>query len=541
MGGGRSLSIDLVGFVALLLMIAHSMLAASWPPQEDWLRAVVNGPPLTLFAVFLGAASVLAVRGRLAEGARGSAALATLVRGLLVTGIGLALVPLTWLSQHLLLPMGLALAVSSLLLLVPAWVIALAALALAAGGGWTLATIWPTLPHPESTSSYEALLGDPLAALSFATITGPMPALTLLTYVLTGALVARLLLAARDASAQRRVLGAVLLVGALLTAAGVIAGEVGLQLLEGPGQPVSDALRDEMLEHQFGAPVLPELPFLLIAAPASGSWGDIARTAGMALGLIGVLGLVCSWLPLRARQALEVPRATGAAPLSMYVLHAVLSTVLLEAVPDEALDWVLGTRGWALHAVVLVLAGLGLALARYRGPLEAIIDRVVDLIARHRDPVTPEVTALPDDTSLVFRMRLRAPIEAVWAAIADPQQLLRWSQDPLAPIVRSTMDVRPGGSYRWDIARPLWGRAALVGDYRRVEPPHVLVQTIGPPGHPPQLISADWLQHHDGITTLETSNRYASAEQRDVELALLRHSSLSARLAEASGARPRLP
>lgn len=539
MGGGRSLSIDLAWFVALLALAAQSTMAAAWPPQPSWVLAVVNGPPTTLFAVLAGVGSVLAVQGRLVERARGSAAGATLVRGLVVVAVGAVVVPFGWALPNVLLPLGVAIALSAPMLLLPAWVTAVPLLALAGSGGWILASVWPLLPYPASTSTWDGLASDPLATLGHVTLTGLPPALTLLTYVLLGALLARMLLAAPHARAQRLVLGGTLAAGALLTTAGVAMSEIGLHRLADHLGFGIDAVRHEQLQHQFGAPVTADWFSMLIAAPASGSYGDLARTAGMALMVIGALGLLCSWLPLRARQALEVPRVIGTAPISLLVTHVVLYSLLVENLSGDALDWVLGTRGWALHGIVFVLLGLVQAIMGARGVLEAIAEDLADRIAPHHDPVRPEIVATPDETSVVFRMRLRAPIEAVWHAIADPQMQLRWTQDPMTPIVRAEMDVRTGGSFRWLVSTWLGIRVSLGGTYLRVEPPFVLVTTLGGAGADPALVSADWLRHDDGTTTIETSNRYATPELRERALAELRVA--GSRLAEACGARVQLP
>jgi len=79
---------------------------------------------------------------------------------------------------------------------------------------------------------------------------------------------------------------------------------------------------------------------------------------------------------------------------------------------------------------------------------------------------------------------LAAPLDRVWAAFTEPEQMAAWMWDGIGENARATADVRPGGRYRVAIdeeaGKDGWGPAerAFEGVYALVEPAERLVYTL---------------------------------------------------------------
>jgi len=91
----------------------------------------------------------------------------------------------------------------------------------------------------------------------------------------------------------------------------------------------------------------------------------------------------------------------------------------------------------------------------------------------------PKAGSRPD-LSLEVRRTFAAPLEKVFAAWADPQQLKQWmcGEKPGATIIQHRQDVRTGGSWLTEYRPPAssevyWGR----GDYLEVTPQKKIVFT----------------------------------------------------------------
>ena len=378
----RLVGIDLARLVAVVgMMAAHTLHFGEQAPSAA-VVALIDGPPSTLFAVLGGASVVLAARARLAVGDRGGAVRSTLARGVVVVLLGLLVIPLAAAVYVVLVPFGAAIMAAAVLVLLPTWVLALLAVLLAAGSGWVAAVARLQLPGLEGGHSLALLLTDPLASLNDVLLSGVYPALTWAAYLLIGMLVARAILAARRAGRERLALAVIGGAGAVLAAAGVAASELGVRLLAEDGDV--DRARDVLLANAYGAVPSAEPAWQLLAAPHSGTPADIARTAGIALAVIAVLSLLASLLPASAARLMEPLRAAGAAPLTIYVVHVVLLTML-----GGTLGSVPGVVGWAGLAVqVAVALGIGAVLAatRSRGPLERLVGWLAEAAAGRPAP-----------------------------------------------------------------------------------------------------------------------------------------------------------
>lgn len=382
--GTRLVGIDLARLAAVAgMMAAHTVL---WEEPAPGVVALVDGPPSTLFAVLGGVSVVLAARQRLAAGDRRGAIRSTLARGAVVAVLGLLVAPLATAVFVVLVPFGVSIALAGLLLTLPSWAIAALAAALWAAGGSLAAIARESLPaelfEPEGPG--DALLAGALDVV----LTGVYPVVTWLAYLLVGMLLARALLEARARGRERRALATVGAVGAALIAAAVAASELGVRLVAETvlELPVA-AVRDSILMNGYGAAQGAELAWQLVAAPHTGTPADMARTVGIGLVAIALLGLLAASLPPAALRVLEPLRAAGAAPLTIYVVHVVLLSTLALAEPELSLGW----GAWAAQLGIAIAIGAILAVTRSRGPLERLVGAAATRAAgqRERPATTP--------------------------------------------------------------------------------------------------------------------------------------------------------
>lgn len=79
------------------------------------------------------------------------------------------------------------------------------------------------------------------------------------------------------------------------------------------------------------------------------------------------------------------------------------------------------------------------------------------------------------DRELVMTRVFHAPRERIFQASTDPRAIPRWRGPRVVTTIVETMDVRPGGAWRF-VRRAADGNAyAFFGEYLEVEPPERLV------------------------------------------------------------------
>ena len=87
-------------------------------------------------------------------------------------------------------------------------------------------------------------------------------------------------------------------------------------------------------------------------------------------------------------------------------------------------------------------------------------------------------TITPDQNAVIADIFIAAPPARVFQAISDPAQLPKWwGQSGLYHVVKSTMDVRPGGKWRSDGIGADGKEFYVEGEYLEVVPPRLLVHT----------------------------------------------------------------
>ena len=87
-----------------------------------------------------------------------------------------------------------------------------------------------------------------------------------------------------------------------------------------------------------------------------------------------------------------------------------------------------------------------------------------------------------DGGSVTINRRFEAPIDRVWRAFTDPDDMASWMWAGMGANARASADVRPGGSYEVAIDHSEAGwegdTAAKRGVYALVDAPHRLVFTV---------------------------------------------------------------
>ncbi|GAA1487482.1 heparan-alpha-glucosaminide N-acetyltransferase domain-containing protein [Brachybacterium sacelli] len=368
---GRLEALDLVRLLAVLgMMSAHLLAPLALMPDPSGVEGALarlahlltEGPSSTLFAVVGGGSLVLASRRRLADGDRRGAVTSALVRGAGVTVLGLLLELTPTSVMVVLVPFGLSMMVTAPLLLVPSRIL-VPLIAVLTAFGHPLALAVPG--RVEFGTVTLLTLDDPAAVLRGLVLTGQYPLITWIPYLLTGVVLLRAVLRAQEQGGIRR-LSVLALVG------GVVAA-VGAHLL-----PVLAAALGYATPGAW-----------YTAAPHTGTVGDMLATGGVAVALIALaLCLLPPARTLSGRIARSL-RAAGAAPLTIYVLHvlatsvALLLAVLTSGGELSSMPWYVGGLGiLALHVAGVLALGAVLAARGSRGPFEALLARVIRRIVR---------------------------------------------------------------------------------------------------------------------------------------------------------------
>lgn len=127
---------------------------------------------------------------------------------------------------------------------------------------------------------------------------------------------------------------------------------------------------------------------------------------------------------------------------------------------------------------------------------------------------TTEIAVDYDRLEITFKRVLNAPREVVWRVITDPALIPQWWGPAYLTTVVDTMDVRPGGTWRFLQHAPDGAIHAFNGVYQEVAPPERLVQTFEyePYAGHGSTETATLTELADGRTEWLGVARYASLE-----------------------------
>lgn len=130
--------------------------------------------------------------------------------------------------------------------------------------------------------------------------------------------------------------------------------------------------------------------------------------------------------------------------------------------------------------------------------------------------MTPVTSRIVSDREFVLEHTFRAPAVKVFAAYTDPKLVPLWWAPKGGSLRVETIDVRPGGSYRYHQRMPNAQEMVLSGRYLEVQPVTRLVYTFKTEGQPGSEITATVeLRETDGATHLTLTNLCGTKEQRD--------------------------
>ena len=350
----------IVGMMATHLLVPLSMAPEAAGPESAAAQVagvLAEGTSSTLFAVVGGCSLVLASRQRLMAGDRRGAVLAGVLRGAIVMGLGLLLETVPTTVMVVLVPFGLGMMLTAPLLLVPSRVLLPLAALLSLSGGPLRALV----PGPVELGAVTLLsLDDPAGTARGLLLTGMYPVITWVPYLLLGVVLMRSLLREQAAGWSPR--------WSLLAAgSGAAAAFVGYGL-----GPIAGAFGHSAPGSWY------------MAAAHTGTVADMAGTTGVSVAMIGAATFLLP--PHRHVRAgiLRPLRAAGAAPLTIYVAHVLLTGVALigyaivSGGEPSTMPWYVAGAGiLGIHLVLMVCFGALLSATGRRGPLEALISRLV--------------------------------------------------------------------------------------------------------------------------------------------------------------------
>ncbi|KAM9863440.1 heparan-alpha-glucosaminide N-acetyltransferase domain-containing protein [Leucobacter sp. BZR 635] len=400
----RYIGIDLARFLAVIGMMANHLVAivgsnptASLLDQRaaEIATTLTSGIAAVLFAVLGGVSAVFASKRALAAGRRGAAVIGIVLRGLILIALGLWLGALNVPIIVVLAYYGVALILVSVFVAAPSWVLATTAAALWLAGGPLNALARQTLEVVEEAGSpsFESIAEQPLETVRGLLLTGAYPAITWVAYLLVGMLIARALIAANERGKLSRTALGLAGLGVLLATVATLISNWTLANLARFGVAAPEGLDMALFTkflgmQQFGAPTSPELWAQLVAAPHSGSPIEMLRTVGIALAVIGLLVTLFDSRGAAPGPVTDVFRAAGAAPLTIYTLHLVATSIAYAPV-YAGVDlsagtpwWIAGLGAFGIQLAGVLVIGVILSLLKRRGPLEALTSGIVHTLTR---------------------------------------------------------------------------------------------------------------------------------------------------------------
>lgn len=424
----RYVGIDLARFIAIAGMMAAHLLAplAMFPGVSDSDRELAmgtslisNGAPAALFAVLGGVSIVFATRKQLSGGLVGKAMASVAVRGVVLIVLG---VLLGFVDNNIIVILayyGVAMILVAPLIKAKSWVLASLAAVLGLGFGWLNITLRRSLEvHMEGPHiNVGFITSDPLGTLRAIFVTGEYPAITWVTYLLVGMLIGRALTSATGRGALGRTAAKLAAISAGVFVVAQLVSNWLLGKLIGFGvidlQAATQMSKAEILQAAqtqllqvggSGAPPSPHIIAQLIAVPHSGSIMDLARTIALSALVIGLLVWLCdrerpqasasvATSPGLGARLLDVVRAAGAAPLTIYTTHIVVSGIIqgtffrsaeqAGGLPETGIPWwVMGPGALVLQLAGVLAIGAVLSITKRRGPLETLLSKIVGFVVR---------------------------------------------------------------------------------------------------------------------------------------------------------------
>jgi len=127
-------------------------------------------------------------------------------------------------------------------------------------------------------------------------------------------------------------------------------------------------------------------------------------------------------------------------------------------------------------------------------------------------------TKMLSDRAFTVSRIIAAPAAKVFAAYTDPKQLAQWWAPWGGSFKVESMDVRPGGKYRYIQTMPGRPTMAFIGSYLEVKPVTRLVYTFQVEGQPNIVTATVELREANGATHLTLTNEYPNKETLDAAM-----------------------
>ena len=132
-------------------------------------------------------------------------------------------------------------------------------------------------------------------------------------------------------------------------------------------------------------------------------------------------------------------------------------------------------------------------------------------------PARPVTLSTPTELAIRIERVFDAPRERVFAAFTDPELIPQWWGDTTTV---DHMDVRTGGTWRFNVRYPNGWETSFSGTYREVVPPERIAQTFEAAHMPGQAhVETTTFEDLGGLTRLTVAMLFDTTEQRDHLLA----------------------
>lgn len=126
------------------------------------------------------------------------------------------------------------------------------------------------------------------------------------------------------------------------------------------------------------------------------------------------------------------------------------------------------------------------------------------------------------DRGILISRSFHAPRSVVFDAMSKPELMKNWFHGPPGwTLTTCTMDLRPGGSYRWVWTNEKGHEMGMGGSIIDVAPPERMVTTekFDQAWYPGEAMNTLVLTEKDGVTLMSLTVEYGSKEARDGVLA----------------------
>lgn len=116
------------------------------------------------------------------------------------------------------------------------------------------------------------------------------------------------------------------------------------------------------------------------------------------------------------------------------------------------------------------------------------------------DPLGEVIDRADGHYDVVFRRRIRKPLEAVWAALTVPERIADW-------FTEADLELRIGGHYR--LRFPHADGGDVDGRIIELEPPHLRTHTWPHPEHPQSIVRYELEPDGEGCRLILTQTSLA--------------------------------